>query len=1119
VKDAFAVMNDFELLREYAGRASEDAFTQLVNRYVNMVYSAALRQAGDTHAAEEIAQVVFIILARKAAAIRRDTILSGWLLRTTRFVALNARRREWHRRQTEQEAMNLNPNSSETSAAWNQIAPLLDEALVCLSQKDRDAIALRFFENKSFVEIGRVLGVNEDSAQKRVSRAVDKLRANFAKRGTTLPGALVVGAIATEAVKAAPAHLSAVAASAAFSQAAAGGAISIMARTALAALDAARIRAWSMSGLGAAVAVVMLSLAVNQYASRPAAPISVVSSAPVAAKAVVPAQPSNPVQPPAAVARVDAAPTNSGRLLLRVLDSETAAPVPGVRLSQVWVNRWPNRLTNVVSTDEHGEAVLDLDVTPVLHWNIRVEVYKDGYVPKYVSWGESQGDKIDEIPAEFTTKLTPGVTIGGVVRNEKGEPIPDVQIVYTVMGSAPGASHARERLTMMGHYHTETTDSQGRWRCNHVPAQFRMIVFDTSHPDYMPGRFGVAASGMTNKGTIYLAESALLDQSAEMILRQGLVVGGTIVDESGNPVAGAKVTRDRDWRDPLDNQETGADGRFRFGNGSSAAMVVTVQAEGFAPRDMTIQPGAGSSGIPVALSKGAPLRVLVTSATGRPIADASIRFSVDEHNRERFAWRGKTDSDGILDWPSAPAGEQSYVVYASGYESQDALKWSPDGSQHLVRLHKSAGGETHSLPFRVSGTVVDADTRQAIDTFSVVSQNQFRRAGGIQPNGMVFAESVTTGTGGKFSCNLDDDIVGSVMEIRADGYLPVRLTNTMPPVAEAHFDVALKRGTGLAGTVQLPDGTLVARADVILQAEGGAYMRIPCELVANGSESTETDSAGRFVFQPRLGARKILVADKAGFAEVDVDQFMSSNVIVLQPWGRVAGTLNIGHRPGAGETVFLHSRIWRGSRPNEQPLGVTMDTKTDADGHFVFEGVIPGELEVDHMLSFRDGKGGPSPLSQRTLINVAPGKTTQVMVGGKGRRVIGSVTANSANIHIDWRRDVQSLKSKLPGEAAELTDEYWRSPAGREAERAEHVYVPVFETNGTFTINDVLPGDYMLNISISDQSESDDFLQNPVKLFNRKFIANLRKEITVTATDDLDSPLDLGVLQLIFENR
>ena len=199
---------DAALLEQFARNQSEAAFAELVERHIGLVFSIAFRKTGNPQQAQDITQAVFIILARKAGSLGPKTVLPGWLHHTARLTAANLQRAELRRIRREQEAfMQSTTNESALDALWHELSPLLDDALANLGTSDRDAIVLRYFQNRSLAEVGATLGANEGAARMRVNRALEKLRKFFNKRGVVSTTAVIAVAISNNSVQAAPVGL------------------------------------------------------------------------------------------------------------------------------------------------------------------------------------------------------------------------------------------------------------------------------------------------------------------------------------------------------------------------------------------------------------------------------------------------------------------------------------------------------------------------------------------------------------------------------------------------------------------------------------------------------------------------------------------------------------------------------------------------------------------------------------------------------------------------------------------------------------------------------------------------------------------------------------------------
>lgn len=246
---------DLELLARYAATQQEDAFAEIVRRHVGLVYSAALRQVRSPQLAEEVSQSTFIALARNARRLGPGTVVTAWLYQVTRRQAVDVVRREARRSQREQIATEMDALNA-GSDDWNRIEPLLEDAMQSLDETDRTVVLLRFFERNSLREVGAAIGASEDAAQKRVSRALERLRGFFSRNGIKVGVGGLTAMIAAHAVQAAPPTLASTISSAAIlagaGAASAGSAISTSLSSATATAPAGIGTAGAGAGVGAA---------------------------------------------------------------------------------------------------------------------------------------------------------------------------------------------------------------------------------------------------------------------------------------------------------------------------------------------------------------------------------------------------------------------------------------------------------------------------------------------------------------------------------------------------------------------------------------------------------------------------------------------------------------------------------------------------------------------------------------------------------------------------------------------------------------------------------------------------------------------------------------------------
>jgi beta-lactamase regulating signal transducer with metallopeptidase domain/protocatechuate 3,4-dioxygenase beta subunit len=759
----------------------------------------------------------------------------------------------------------------------------------------------------------------------------------------------------------------------------------------------------------------------------------------------------------------------SERLLaVRVIDASTRSSISGATINGTYL------------ADDSGSFHIPVPSIPAM-----IVARADGYVSRFVQFWNSS-----IVPQEYVFVLERGETIGGVVHDQSGMPIANVEVHVT--GRNRPLEHEGTYFNFVA-----MTDAQGRWRCSEFPADADGLTLTVVHSEHAAAyhSWGTAASRMYPQMADYVSTmslDALKEQNAVFTLKPGLQIGGSILDASGRPIEGASVAV-RPLSLPTAGRSkavTGADGTFVFNNGAPGTWEIILHARGYQSQLKTIKVSPGMPENTFYLAKGAILRGRVVDESGNPVAGATIGSVVSD-----LGSAITTDAEGWFEWDSAPDKPLSVQIRAPGFVAANQILEA--GGRNEVRLRRFRR-------IQVTGQVVDASTGKPIPQFRVsISTTRIGvealvdyRSAGVSATTSLGTwanyRPAVTGTNGFFSLALEDSFPPSgtivqsdgsrdsvvryaaVLKIEADGYYPETSQYVAIENGDADLSFALQPGSGISGIVVLPNGAPARGAKVILGATerpGVVLMEVSGHFSDNTLDSSnlraQTDSSGTFSFPPVQRPIFIAVAHQDGFAVFPLERVSGPPAIRLEPWGRIEGTLRVGSRPGSNEII----QLW-GTASNA--VQVQMNTRTDERGRFVFDRVPPGILRVVHTTSLAQRRGVFSnfPLQQQSVESHA-GRTEVVHFGGSGRPLIGRIIlAGSAQGQFTG-----------PGRLETTTPQMglgFRS------------YFIDFDGDGVFRIEDVAVGSYQLTIPVGGTP------------FTRQIVV---PEIAGGRSDD---PLDLG---------
>lgn len=751
------------------------------------------------------------------------------------------------------------------------------------------------------------------------------------------------------------------------------------------------------------------------------------------------------------------------------------------------------------STDDRGHAAVQY---PDAAKNLAITIKPDGYVPTTLTWRNVTPK--DPIPGTFKLEMERGTTIGGIIQDEAGKPVKDATVTLLIHRKDEGAE---SRITTPIWDYPVKTDDQGRWRCDIAPAQLDDPWIRLSHPDYLSDEM----YGATPKPPL----EKLRDMTGVMVLKKGVAVAGRVLDTDGLPIAGATVAQGRDrFGTHFPTAKTDADGKFRFAQARAGSeMVLTVTAKGRAPDQKTFQVDRDVTDLEFKLEPGHIVRGRVVDPDGKPLAGVMIATDTWRSNRA-LMFRTNTDADGRFIWNEAPDDEVLTDVLLKGYMDDRHVPLKASDQEQTITLRR---------PLHVSGTVVDADSGQPVENFKLLQGTYFgnpqqpiywdRREADAKPH-----------EGGKFDFDVTFPRPGYAARVEADGYLPADSRVFHDSEATVALEFKLKRGKSLAGVIRAPDGKPLAGADVVLCLPPNGLYIIGGQLQQRHDHAVVvSDDAGNYKLPPQTGAYSLVVLHDSGYAQATSEQLAKSADVTVEPWGKVTGVLRAGATPKAGAMMTVsHIDGAPAADPAAPRVYHDLQAMTDKDGRFTFNRVPAGPASVSLQVKLNERMTSYSNTQQ---IEVTPGKTTEVNIGGQGRPIVGRVNVPpDLAAKIDWPAGQSSFFTKIaspplpagwqtmePAAREKWMTQFKQSPEGRAYEQqlaARRSFTMKVGSDGKFRTDDVPAGVYQVIVVLNGVSH------NELRMGGQA-LATATTQFTVPEIPGgrSDEPLDIGVIE------